>query len=214
MNPWTRTALADYEGHMGLPAIGQAALLAAAFQRAVAEARPRSVALLGCAGGNGLDALCGAGLERVVCVDVNPDYLAVLHARYATRLANLECHAGEMETFRSPAPVDLVFGGLVLEYTRLPEAVASVADLLAAGGQFHAWLQRPAAGLATVSPSPFAAALASVGEYFHYVDEADLIRLAQAQGLRFLGQQVETLPSGKSFAGLRFARVGSAAGQR
>lgn len=204
MNPWINIALPDYEGHMALPTIGQAAMLAEEFRKAVATTQPRTVALLGCAGGNGLDALCGKNVERIVCVDINRDYLAVLQQRYQARLANLACHACELEVFRSPAPVDLVFGGLVFEYVRLEEAVESVALLLKPGGDFHALLQLPAEGLATVSPSPYAEALASVGVFFRYVDASEFIRLALKHGLLFMGRQLVELPSGKSFAVLRF----------
>jgi hypothetical protein len=206
MNPWTHIALPDYEGHMALPAIGQAAMLAEEFQRAVAESQPRTVTLLGCAGGNGLEALCDLNLERIVCVDINRDYLAILQQRYQSRLANLECHACELEVFRSPAPVDLVFGGLVFEYARLDEAVVSVARLLADGGHFYALLQLPAAGLATVSPSPYAEVLASVGTFFRYVDGDTFINVALKHALQLVGRHLVHLPSGKSFAVLRFRR--------
>lgn len=91
VNPWTHIPLADYEGHMEFPAIGQAAFLAAEFRQAVAATRPRSVALLGCAGGNGLEALHDSEVERVVCVDINPEFLAALERRHGVRLRGLEC---------------------------------------------------------------------------------------------------------------------------
>jgi hypothetical protein len=206
MNPWTSIALADYEGHMAFPAIGQAAMLAEEFRQAVAATSPRSVALLGCAGGNGLEALDGSAVERVVCVDINPAFLAALETRHRARLPGLECHAGEVESFRSAAPVDLVFGGLVFEYTRLDEAIESVAWLLRAGGNFHAVLQCPAEGLATVSPSPHAAALASVGACFRHVDAPDLIRHAAHHGLWLQEDREVRLASGKSFRALHFLR--------
>jgi hypothetical protein len=57
-NPWLNIPLDDCEGHMSLPAIG-------------------------CAGGNGLDRIVGRTVERVVAVDVNPDYIERTHDRYA-----------------------------------------------------------------------------------------------------------------------------------
>ena len=212
MNPWINIALPDYEGHMALPSIGQAAILADELRRAVAETRPSTLALLGCAGGNGLHTVCGANLARIVCVDINRDYLAVLQQRYQARLANLECHACEVEVFRSAAPVDLVFGGLVFEYTRLDEAVASVARLLTNGGHFYGVFQLPAAGLATVSPSPYAEALASVGEAFQYVDLDGFVQRAERHALRLVGRRQVELPSGKAFSVLRFQRVAQSDG--
>ena len=207
MNPWTHIPLADYEGHMAFPAIGQAAMLADEFRQAVAANAPSSLALLGCAGGNGLEALYGGDVERVVCVDINPDFLAALQARHGSNLCGLECHACEVERFRTDVRVDLVFAGLLFEYTRLEEALASVARLLRPGGAFYAVLQQPSAAHATVSPSPHAAALASVGAFFRYVAPAELIRHAAQCGLRLQTARELRLASGKSFCSLRFTRT-------
>jgi len=206
MNPWTQIALPDYEGHMALPSIGQAAMLADEFHKAVAARQPKSVALLGCAGGNGLDALYGSRVDRIVCVDINSTYLATLQQRHQAELPGLECHACQMETFRSPRPVELVFGGLIFEYTRLEEALESVALLLTHGGDFYALLQLPVTGLATVSPSPYAPALTGVAAFFRHVDTHTMIGLAEAKQLQLVEDRLIRLASGKSFALLRFRR--------
>ena len=54
-NPWLDIPLADYEAHMALPSVGQAALLGDLFAATVEAHRPESVALIGCAGGNGFE---------------------------------------------------------------------------------------------------------------------------------------------------------------
>jgi len=59
MNPWLALPLEDYEGHMGLDAVNQLAPLADLFGEALARLRPRSVAILGVAGGNGLQHVDG-----------------------------------------------------------------------------------------------------------------------------------------------------------
>ena len=55
MNPWQDLPLEDYEGHMGSAAVGQLAPLGDIFAEALTRLRPRSVAVLGVAGGNGLE---------------------------------------------------------------------------------------------------------------------------------------------------------------
>ena len=71
MNPWLTLPLDDYEGHMGSADVNQLAPLADLFGEALAHLRPRSVAVLGVAGGNGLEhdgtmpvALCEKGIGR------------------------------------------------------------------------------------------------------------------------------------------------------
>jgi hypothetical protein len=54
-NPWPRVPLADYEGHMRAPGVEQLDALAELFGHVLTTCAPHSVAILGVAGGNGLD---------------------------------------------------------------------------------------------------------------------------------------------------------------
>jgi len=67
-NPWLQIPLSDYEAHMALPHVRQAQLLSSIFGSALDTYTPRSIALLGCDGGNGLEQLEGRDLGRVVAV--------------------------------------------------------------------------------------------------------------------------------------------------
>ena len=69
-NPWLTIPLADYEAHMALPQVGQAQLLADLFAAELHARSPSSVAVLGCAGGNGFER--APSTLRVVGVDVAP----------------------------------------------------------------------------------------------------------------------------------------------
>ena len=80
MNPWLALPLEDYEGHMGSAAVNQLVPLADLFGEALARLRPRSVAVLGVAGGNGLEHVDGTLTTRVVAVDVNQAYLDATRA--------------------------------------------------------------------------------------------------------------------------------------
>jgi hypothetical protein len=82
MNPWLALPLEDYEGHMSSNAVNQLVPLADLFGEALARLRPRSVAILGVAGGNGLQHVDGTITARVVGIDVNPDYLAATRERF------------------------------------------------------------------------------------------------------------------------------------
>ncbi len=54
-NPSLDIPLQDYEGHMSDPSIGQAAMLANQLELLLELRMPSSIAIIGCAGGNGLD---------------------------------------------------------------------------------------------------------------------------------------------------------------
>ena len=207
MNPWTTIPLDDYESHMAFPAVGQAAMLAREFGRAIAATKPNTVALLGCAGGNGLEHAITANLDKVICVDINPDYIAALKHRYASQIKSLECHACEVEAVRTPSKADLVFGGLIFEYTRLAEAIETVSLLLSEGGDFFALLQSPAPGVSTVSLSPYAQSLSGIVGVFQYIDPAVMVRLSAAKGMGLIEQHQITQDCGKSFTVVRLRKV-------
>src|SRR5438552_2981180 len=113
-NPWLDIPLAEYEGHMASPQVAQAQLLADVFESMLEEHHPRSVAVLGCAGGNGFERIRSDITGRVVGVDLNPNYIEQLHARFKHQLPALELHVGDIQSADIAfPPVDLMFAGLV-----------------------------------------------------------------------------------------------------
>lgn len=89
-NPWLTIRLEDYEGHMAMPDVGQAKMLANEFGELLETYAPASVALIGCAGGNGFEEAARAGVTRLVGRHINPIYIANATARYAGRELGLE----------------------------------------------------------------------------------------------------------------------------
>jgi hypothetical protein len=195
---WLDIPLDDYEGHMGLPSIGQAAMLADQLTLLIARSAPRSVAVAGCAGGNGFERI-GPPVERVVAVDINPAYLDTLRARHGRRLRGLEVHCADIESPETKlAPVDLIYAGLILEYVDLGAALATFRRAANPGATLAALIQLPATGQEAVSPSPYG----SLGKL------KDAMRLIAPDALRdaaatagFLRRDSRTLglPSGKRF---------------
>ncbi len=114
-NPWLEIPLSDYEGHMALPEVGQATLLADIFADLLNRYQPNSVAVLGCAGGNGFDRI--PTTTRVVAIDLNHSYIAQLAERFSSRIQRLELIVGDVQTDELRfSPVDLVYAGLIFEY--------------------------------------------------------------------------------------------------
>ena len=65
-DPWLSIPLADYEGHMGADNVQQLSALSGLFKRALDVCLPDSVAILGIAGGNGLEHANPATIKRIV----------------------------------------------------------------------------------------------------------------------------------------------------
>lgn len=95
-NPWLDIPLDDYESHMTLPHVGQSQLLSQLLGEAIESYRPSSIALLGCAGGNGLERVPSTSVERVVGIDINQRYLERTADRYRDNIPHLELFAGDL----------------------------------------------------------------------------------------------------------------------
>lgn len=155
-NPWANIPLADYEAHMALPHVGQAQLLGDVFAAALQRCRPASVAVLGCAGGNGFERVDPAVTPRVVGIDLNAAFLDAARQRFRERIPQLELYVGDLQADAFDfAPVELVYAGLLFEYVDLDAALRRIRPMLAIGGTLVTVVQLPAAAIPEVTPSPY-----------------------------------------------------------
>jgi hypothetical protein len=198
-NPWLDIPLCDYEGHMALPQVAQAQLLSDAFARALGQYSPESVAILGCAGGNGLECISPETTRRVVGVDLNPDYIRQMRARFERKFRVLELFAADVETDECVfAPVDLVFAGLLFEYIDTGKALARIRSLLCKNGILVTVVQLPHAAIPEVTPSPYAS-LGALSSVMHLVPPELLKHLAADRGYQEIDAQTVSSAGGKQF---------------
>jgi SAM-dependent methyltransferase len=196
-NPWLGIPLADYEAHMALPQVGQAELLANVLEAATRKHAPHSLAVLGCAGGNGFDRV-PAG-TRLVGVDVNPDYIDVARARYGAR-EGVELFVADVIAGELPfAPVDLAYAGLLFEHCEPAVVLHRIGAKLSPAGILVAVLQLPSATQAEITPSPYTS-LAALERSMRLVPPAELKRAALTAGYVAMDTAVATASGGKQFA--------------
>lgn len=184
---------------MASPLVGQAQLLGAALQRTVIQFRPRSLAVFGVAGGNGLELVPRSMVRRVVALDFNPDYLALCTRRHAASFDQFEPVLHDL-TQGPPAiaPVECIFAGLVLEYICVELFCGYLASLLTTGGSFAALLQLPSATVPEISPSPFSS-LTRLEPAFSFVHQTSLDDALSCRGFSRITSERYDLDSGKSF---------------
>lgn len=207
-NPWLHVPLADYEGHMALPAVAQASMLAEVFGAAVDRLRPTSLAVLGCAGGNGFDRIHPAVTDRIVGIDINPCYLDTVSARFRDRLAGLELHTADLNRQKlSLEPVGLIFAGLLFEHVDPDRALETAKHLAKPSGTLLTVLQLASPTQPTVSPSPFRS-LEPVGAQMQLLDPDAFVGKASRAGFALADSRRITLSSGKSFVVLELTRAG------
>ena len=185
---------------MALPAVAQAPLIAAEMRRAAEQSRATSVAILGCAGGNGCLDLAAVGVSCVVAVDINPKYVARTRERHAHRFAHFDGIVADCSRDTIVCrPVDLVFAGLIFEFVPVASLCEQASRLLRPGGVFSTMIQLPSA-IAEVTPSPYATSLEAVGSAMSLVTPSDLESAASAVRLSSLSERVVSVPGGKSFS--------------
>ena len=184
---------------MALQSVGQAQLLCTALQRTVNQFQPRSLAVFGVAGGNGLEFVERAIVHRVVAPDFNPDYLALCSRRYAGSFDEFEPVLHDLS--QGPpdiAPVECIFAGLVLEYLCVQSFSRYLTCLLTPGGRFAALLQLPSPTLPEVSATPFTS-LARLESAFSFVPPVSLHESLSVHGFSRIAGDRYDLDSGKSF---------------
>jgi hypothetical protein len=182
------------------PDVGQAAFLSAQLAALLAQYAPASLALAGCAGGNGLEHVDPRVTPRVVAIDINPAYVQAVAQRHGARLRGLELHVADIEApALSIAPVDLVYAALLFEHVEIGAALRTLGAVCRAGGILASVLQQPQAGSPTVTATPFRS-LEQLGTTMQLLEPAQLAAAAAAAGFSLVRASAATLPSGRRFA--------------
>jgi hypothetical protein len=198
-NPWLNIPLDDYEGHMSLPAVGQAQMIAEQLDRAIARWAPSSIAVIGCAGGNGLERIAAGTVERVVALDVNPDYVELTRVRHALRLPGLELVCADVQSESvTYSPVDLIYAALLFEYVDVHSTLRTLKRNSRPHAVLTTVLQLPHSSIHAVSPSPYKS-LGSLASAMILVAPETLCRAAVDVGFATPDSTTIELPSGKRF---------------
>jgi predicted TPR repeat methyltransferase len=199
INPWLEIPLKDYEAHMSSASVGQAQYLAATLSKLVQVHRFRSVAVLGCSGGNGFDQLPPDLVERVVGVDINPEFVEAARERYNDRFDHLELLCDDIlsPTCTFP-PVDFVFAGLLFEYVAYASGLSAIKRFVKPSGHLSVVLQLPCETVEAVSPSPYQS-LRKLRSVMKFVSPEDFRSGATAAGFTVQAANETMLASGKIF---------------
>ena len=139
------------------------------FAEALACCRPSSVAVLGIAGGNGLDHVDPNITKRVVGLDGNPLYLDEVRRRYAGKYVlglyrvDLAAEPVDME------PLQLVHAALVFEHAGTDLCLENALSLVGPGGSLSTVLQLPSDFEQGVTASQFPS-MQRLKDHFSLID--------------------------------------------
>jgi hypothetical protein len=197
-NPWLNIPLADYEGHMTSAEVQQLGALSDLFAEAIAFRHPASVAVLGVAGGNGLERIDSKMTARVVGLDVNQLYLDAVRRRYS-HVTGLELHCIDLaEQVIELQPVQLVHAALVFEHAGVGRCLDNAVSLVADGGAFSVVLQLPAKAGEDVGRCGFAS-MQKLAPHFSLIDPIWLRKTLEERAFRLIYEARRSLPAGKEF---------------
>ena len=196
--PWLRVTLNDYEGHMGAFGVNQLAPLSALFEDVLTFCQPGSVAIIGIAGGNGLDRIDPQIHKRVVGIDINPDYLEAVRKRWPDQRWLELRHLDISKAPPKLSPVELVHAALLFEHTGLHPSLENSLSLLAPKGHFAAVLQLPSLLQDGVTPTGFSS-IENLKEHFSLIDPQQFIDALASRGFALVFEKKSPLPAGKAF---------------
>lgn len=197
-NPWLKIPASDYEGHMNSPLVAQFSFLAETFRASLENYDNSTVALLGCATGNGLESVNSETTHRLTVVDINPDYLHILRERNADTIPGLEVVHDDPRGCRlEEGAYSLIFAGLVFEYLAPLALLNKIARWLGPDGILVSVLQLLSIR-SSVTETPYTS-LQSLSAIMNLVDPAQFKDLASEAMLTALDERIDTLATGKSF---------------
>ncbi len=210
MNQWLNISAQDYEGHMGPDYADQLGPLSAIFADVYRTIRPASLAMLGCATGNGLEHVDPVTTKRVVAIDIHPEFVAVTNERYAKSLgAALEIRCEDLTSCVLPAcAFDLVHVALVFEHVDHRSLVPRIASWVAAGGVCAVVLQvggSDTTGTSLITPSPYGS-ITRLKDVMRAASTDEIATAFERHGMRPTREWGVSLKGGKWFNVCEYAR--------
>jgi len=198
-NPWLDIALSDYEGHMALPGVAQAQLLAEILADQLQSLLPRSLAVIGCAGGNGFERIDSDVTLRVVGVDFNGLYLKEACNRFQKTFRTLQLVEGDIQTGAiSFDPVEMIYAAMILEYVNVDATFLQMRRLLNPAGTLVTVIQLSNADIPAVTPSPYSS-MQSLASIMHFIAPEFLPEVAGRNGLAQTSSSTRKALGGKVF---------------
>ena len=160
----------------------------------------------GCSTGNGLEHIDPGFTDRLVGLDINPDYIRIAGERHGRRLPFLELYCTDIEdlTFVRHS-FDLIVASLFFEYVIPARVLPKLAQWLRPGGQLAVTLQLPSPGNEPVTPTPFRS-LRRLTPIMKLIPPEQIKNICLRLGLNCTNEAEIELPTGKTFYCAYFRR--------
>ena len=203
-NPWEEISLDDYEKHMSLDSVRQLQALDSIMKEQFAAYPVETAAVLGVAGGNGLEHISTDKFRRVYGIDINADYLRAVSQQLS---GVLKCLRIDLINEAEKLPqAQLLIANLLIEYIgygsfqravlqTAPEYVSCVIQINTDEEQW-------------VSESPYLRTFDRLDKVHHQMEEKALTAAMKEIGYSLISQETYPLPNGKALVRLDFQKKG------
>jgi ubiquinone/menaquinone biosynthesis C-methylase UbiE len=141
-NPWLSIPASEYEAHMSSQNVLQTQFLNDVLKNVLSAHSPRQIAVIGCSVGNGFEHIDFDHTEKVVAIDINPEYLEILAERHREHMSSIEILYKDVNTCRlAPASLDLIHCALLFEYVNPEITLKTITPWLSLNGILSVVLQ-------------------------------------------------------------------------
>ena len=204
MNPWELVELSDYEEHMQLPDVAQLRTLSGIMKKQLKKYPVKTAAVLGVAGGNGLEHVDTSQITRVYGIDINEKYLAVCKKRFphlgdclCTMKLDLCDDACALPT------AGLYIANLFIEYICSDTFIRHIGKT--APRHLSCVIQKNG-DAPFISHSPYQDSLIKLSDIHSDIDASALTAGLSGAGYRLVLTEEYPLPNGKSLIRLDYSR--------
>ncbi len=202
-NPWEEIDLSDYEKHMSLDSVRQLQTMGQMMKEQFEAYPVQTAAVLGVAGGNGLEHISAEKYRTVYGVDINAQYLRETEKRYPQLSGILRClRLDVMQEYDTLPKAQLVIANLFIEYVGYDAFVKAVGKM--DPEYVSCVIQINTDDENWVSDSPYLHAFDRLEEVHHQMQEDALENAVCRIGYRKILRSCEPLPNGKALVRLDF----------
>lgn len=201
-NPWEKVSLEDYENHMKLASVQQLHTLNEIMKSQIYKYNISTIAILGIAGGNGLDLIDNSRIKMVYGIDINKIYLDACRKKYENLKDCLVLKRLDLSNLSNDLPkVDIIIANLFIEYIGIDTFIKQLSKTFP---QFVSCVIQKNSNNDFVSDSPYLKVFDEVSLLHKDVEKASLVKAMSTIGYRLTFSEEHLLPNMKKFIRLDF----------
>lgn len=201
-NPWEKVSLEDYENHMKLSSVQQLQKLNEIMKSQIYKYKVSTVAILGVAGGNGLNHIDTSQIKTVYGVDINQIYLDACKEKYINLKDCLILKRLDLSKISNDLPMaDIIIANLFIEYIGIDMFVKQLSKKFPT---YVSCVIQKNPDTDFVSESPYTEAFNEISALHRNIEKNSLVNSMNKTGYNLIFSEEYLLPNMKKFIRLDF----------